>query len=262
MIRAHHQQAIDALTAHFKQDPTVLAVIIGGSVAHGFAREDSDIDFMLVVDDERYKKAEETGQFFDFRTEFTPYPGGYSDGKLITIAYLREAAAKASDPTRFAFQDAFVTYSKDPQIEKLVAEIATYPEDKHEARIKSFHAQVQAFQWFAGEADKRQDPYLMLKMAADMSLFACRLILTHNKIIYPYHKWLMTIVAKAADKPADFMEKVQALVAKPSKENADALAKCVLEYRDWGVNPNDWANRFFEDVEWTWRNGRPDIHEV
>lgn len=262
MIRPHHQQAIDTLTNYFKDDPNVLAVIIGGSVAHGFAREDSDIDFMLVVTDERYAQVTESKKYFDFRTEFTPYPGGYSDGKIFDMAYLRDAAKRANDPTRFAFQDAFVTYSKNDEIEELVKKIATYPEDLHQARIASFYAQVQAFQWFAGEADKRNDTYLMVKMAADLSLFACRLILTHNHIIYPYHKWLMTVVEKAPDKPADLLDKVQALVSQPSKANADALATCVLEYRDWGVDPHDWANRFFEDVEWTWRNGRMDIHEV
>lgn len=262
MIRPHHQQAIDALTEHFKADPEVLALVIGGSVAHGFARDDSDVDFMLVVTDERFKDAEKTGVFHHYSTDFTPYPGGYSDGKLIDMAYIRDAAERASDPTRFAFQDAFATFSRDPEIDRLIARIAAYPHHLHESRIASFYSQVQAMMWFAGEAGKRNDPYLMLKTAADMSLFACRLILAHNRMLYPFHKWLTTVVAKAPDKPADFMERFQALVSEPSTENARALGKCVLEFRDWGVDPRGWPNQFFEDVEWTWRNGRPDIHEI
>lgn len=262
MIRAHHQQSIDALTEHFRQDPDNLALVIGGSVAHGFAREDSDVDFMLVVSDNRFAQAKEEGVFHHYSTDFTKYPGGYSDGKLLDMSYLRDAAKLGSDPTRFAFTDAFVTFSRDPEIDKLVAEIAAYPADKHEERIQSFYAQVQAFMWFAGEAHKRNDRYLMLKTTVDMSLFACRLILAHNRMVYPYHKWLMTVVEKAPEKPADFMQKVQALVDDPSMENAHALGKCVLEFRDWGVDPNGWPNHFFRDVEWTWRNNRPDIHEI
>ena len=55
------------------------ALIIGGSVAKGFARPD--------------------------------YDGGYVDGKIINQAYLEELADKGNEPSRAAFHGAFVAYS-------------------------------------------------------------------------------------------------------------------------------------------------------
>jgi predicted nucleotidyltransferase len=48
-IRDHHQRAIDRLTEAYQDDPDFPAVIIGGSVAKGFARADSDVDFLIVA---------------------------------------------------------------------------------------------------------------------------------------------------------------------------------------------------------------------
>ena len=258
-MRPHHQQAVDRLSAHFQEDPDALALIIGGSIAHGLEREDSDVDFMLVVTDEAFARAAQAGRYHHYSTEFTDYEGGYSDGKLMDMAFLRDVAVKGSDPARFAFQDALIAFSRREEIREIVRRVPVYPEAEHQGRIESFFGQVVALRWFAGEAHKRHDAYLMTHCAASLSLFACRLILTHNRMLYPYHKWLLTYVAKAPDKPANLLDLVDALVTQPSKAACDALVHCVLGFRDWGVDESKWVPRFFEDVEWTWRVGKPGI---
>ena len=40
----HHKQTIDKVIDHFKDDKRFLALIIGGSVAKGLEKADSDID--------------------------------------------------------------------------------------------------------------------------------------------------------------------------------------------------------------------------
>lgn len=258
-MRTHHKQAVDRLSEHFQKDPDCLALIIGGSVAHELARDDSDVDFMLVMTDDAYAKAAAEKRYHHYATEFTEYPGGYSDGKLMDVHFLRDVAAKGSDAARFAFQDAFVAFSRADGIEELVKSIPVYPESEHRDRIEAFFTQLPALRWFAGEAEKRGDPYLMTHVAADLSLFACRLILAHNHMLYPYHKWLLTYVEKAPDKPADFVDRVIELVSRPTADACRALVDCVLSFRDWGVDPNTWVARFFEDVEWTWRTGKPGV---
>jgi hypothetical protein len=260
-MREHHQRAIDRLTDYFNQDASVLGVIIGGSIAHQLEREDSDVDLMIVVTDEEFAKHQESGQYHFYSTDFTDYPGGYADGKYMDLSFLRDVAEKGSDPARFAFEGGMVTLAKHDEIKPLVSKIAVYPEGKHLDRIASFYGQVMAMGWFAGEAEKRNDPYLMLKTATDLSLFACRLILAHNRMLYPYHKWLMTMVEKAPLKPEGFVDRVNDLVSSPSKSHAHALIECVANYREWEGDPKGWVIRFFEDVEWTWRTNKPDIHE-
>lgn len=55
-MRPHHIEAIEKLVAGIKQDKKFLALIIGGSVAKGMERDDSDIDIVLVATDEEFEK--------------------------------------------------------------------------------------------------------------------------------------------------------------------------------------------------------------
>lgn len=43
----HHKTAIETITNKLKSRDEILGIIVGGSVAHGFANENSDIDLML-----------------------------------------------------------------------------------------------------------------------------------------------------------------------------------------------------------------------
>jgi hypothetical protein len=165
-------------------------------------------------------------------------------------------ADHGSEPARAAFAHAFVAYSRQPEVSDLVERIPVYPEHERRAKIQSFYAQVQAFQWYVGEAEKRRDPYLMMHVIADLVLFGGRMILAHNRILYPYHKWFMTELARAPEKPADLMDLIDRLLAEPSKAHADAFCECVLGFTDWDKPSENWPVRFMQDSEWNWRYGR------
>jgi len=56
-IRDHHQRAIDRLADTYRDDPRFRGLIIGGSIAKGYAREDSDVDFLIIATDEAFEGA-------------------------------------------------------------------------------------------------------------------------------------------------------------------------------------------------------------
>ena len=252
----HHQQTIDRLTAHFQADPAYVALIIGGSVVKGLARPDSDVDFMLVATPAEYARCIQQNAFQYFSRDFTDYEGGYVDGKVIDLAFLQDAADHGSEPARSAFNHAIVAFTHDPQITDLITRIPVYPEHNHIAKIKAFYAQLQAFQWFVGEAEKRGDAYLMTHAVAQLVLFGGRMILAHNRILYPYHKWFMTILRQAPDKPKNLMMLIDDLLAQPSKVRGDAFCESVLNFTEWPIPEEGWPVRFMHDSEWTWRNGK------
>jgi hypothetical protein len=257
---AHHQQTIDRLSAHFQADPAALALIIGGSVARGLCRPDSDVDFMLVVSDEDFARRTQDTAYHFFSRDFTDYDGGYVDGKIIDRVFMREAADHGSEPARAAFVGAFITFSRDPDIAGLLARIPVYPEAEHSVKIQSFYAQVQALQWYVGEAEKRHDPYLMMHVISNLVLFGGRLILAYNRVLYPYHKWFMTELRRVPDKPADLIERIDTLLAAPNKTHADAFCESVLNFTDWETGSEIWPVRFMRDSEWNWRFGhRPPL---
>jgi len=56
MIYPHHEESIQKLIEYFSPNQEVLAIILGGSVAKGLARPDSDIDAEIIVTDAYYAR--------------------------------------------------------------------------------------------------------------------------------------------------------------------------------------------------------------
>ena len=107
-IRDHHQRAIDRLADAYRDDPEFRALIIGGSVARGFARDDSDVDFLIIATDEAFRRRLAARDLFINRTDLCDYDGGFVDGKIINLAYLENLAEKGNEPSRAAFNGAFI----------------------------------------------------------------------------------------------------------------------------------------------------------
>jgi hypothetical protein len=256
MLYAHHQRAVDRLIDRFKSDPNYLALIIGGSLVKGYGDESSDVDFVLVATDEEYARRRLDRALTYYATDLCDYPGGYVDGKIVNIAFLEEVADRGSEPSRSAFEKVIIAYSYLPQLDDLLKRITTYPETGHMEKIRSFYAQLQAMQWYVGEAEKRSNQYLMMHVVSDLVLFGGRLILAHNQMLYPYHKWFLRTLQGAPQKPDDLMTLIDRLLNEPNKANADRFCEAILNFTAWDTPLEGWPARFMEDTEWAWRYGK------
>jgi predicted nucleotidyltransferase len=248
-VAPQHARLIDRATARFAADPRVVAVIVGGSVAHGYARPDSDVDLVVVLE------AEDASRTFTDHS-VADYPGGYLDGKLVTRDFLREVAARGSEPARWAFRDAFVTYTRDPEVPELVRWAAAYPEDGVEERLRTFIAYLLIHVWFMGEADKRGDPYLATYAASKVTLFAGRAVLAHNRALYPFHKWFLRELERLGDRPPELLDLIHGVLREPVQPRARELADCVTAFCGVELEPLEPAERFLAATEWSWRDGR------
>jgi predicted nucleotidyltransferase len=251
-MRPHHERAIRKLADHFSRQEGYLAVIVGGSVAKGVETEYADIDVMLVVTDELYERHRQANNLIYFSMDFCDYPGGYVDGKIITLEYLRAAAERGNEATRAAFTGAFVACSSVPEVDELVRSIPVYQKHEQQEKIRSFLAQFEAAHWYLGEALKRDDRYLLVHAASDLVLYGGRLILAHNEILYPYHKLFMTELEKAPERPANLMELIRVLLEEPNAENARAFYDAIKGFRQWDESSEFWAIRFMKDTELAW----------
>lgn len=128
-VQAHHRRAIDRLVNEYSDDTRFDALIIGGSVAKGFARPDSGVDFLIVATDDEFNRRKTQDDLFINRTDLCDYDGGYVDGKIINYSYLERLADKGNEPSRAAFDGAFAGYSNLPDLEALLHQIPVYPED-------------------------------------------------------------------------------------------------------------------------------------
>ncbi len=257
----HHQRAIARVVEKMEADPDCLAVIVGGSLAHGLSRPDSDVDVMLVLTEAGYARKKEAGELTMYAPELADYPGGYVDAKFISRSFLEAAADHGSEPARFAFVEAFVPWTRDPELPEVLARVAAYPEAERAGKMQGFVAQLQGLQWFMSEGEKWDNPYLRHWAATRAVLMGYRLILAHNRILYPYHKWLTNFVRRAPEKPDDLVALGEALLANPSVETCNAFCEAVLKFRAWEMPPKGWPSRFVLDSEQTWLEGKAALED-
>jgi hypothetical protein len=258
----HHRRAIERWAEAAATDDETLAVVVAGSLTKGFARPDSDVDGFVVVTDDAFARRRASGELTFFSTELCDYEGGYIDAKYVDRAFLEAVVDHGSEPARSAFLGAIVAWSTDPSIDALVHAAATYPEAGVDERMARFLAQAQAAQWYVGEAATRDDPYLAGWAASRLVLFACRLVLAHNRVLYPYHKWLLRTVAEVPDRPDDFVDLVRTLAIEQTPEAAEAVVVSLIFFREWPQAPAGWSTQFMLDSEWNWLDGEPPVDDL
>lgn len=118
--------------SEYESDKRFDALILGGSVAKGLARADSDVDFLIVANDREFKQRRARHDLFINRRNLCDYEGGYVDGKIINHAFLEGLAEKGNEPSRAAFEGAFIAYSRLPDLDVLLKKIPVYPEHDRE----------------------------------------------------------------------------------------------------------------------------------
>ncbi|MCK1994743.1 nucleotidyltransferase domain-containing protein [Peribacillus muralis] len=250
-----HKKAIELITDNLSQKDEILGIIVGGSVAHGFASETSDIDLMLVLSEADYKTAFNIGNILYKDTESTNYKEGYIDGKYTCLSYIRKVAESGSEPARYAFKDAFVTYSKIPELEDLIKKASRYPNDKKMENLEKFHAQFEAWKWMYYEGLKRNNNYVIDFSVINFVLFAGRLILALNETLYPYHKWFLRVLEGLENKPEDLMNIIDNVLKNKTQDSVEALYECIHKFHNFPQYERGWHARFMLDSELNWMSG-------
>jgi predicted nucleotidyltransferase len=252
----HHKEGIDKFTEKMTDDKEVLAVIIGGSIAHGFATEKSDIDVMLVVSDEDFKKRMQISsvQFLDKENHI--------DGKYISVEFMLKVEKMGSEATRYAFEGAFITYSKLEGLDQLIKNIQRYPKEMKQDKINRFYAQFSAWKWYCKDAIKHNNMYLLNHAISNLVLFGGRLILAYNEVLYPYHKWFLRVLGNAPKKPENIVELINNLVENRRIEDVQKFVQVIEDFSEWSNSEVRWPNIFLYDSEWNWMEGKPPIADI
>jgi hypothetical protein len=261
-MHTHHEASLQRVIEYFQNDAEVEALLLGGSLAHDFAEPASDVDVMMVVSDQAYDHRRREGRLQFFNQELCTYPEGYVDGKYLPGSFLSKVAEQGSEPARFAFQDARILFSRVNGLPEVLQAIVQYPRAGKETRLSRFLAQFEAWHWYAQEALKRGNRYLLNLSISKLALFGGRLILTHNELLYPYHKWFLRVLAQAPDKPADLLIRLQHLQDEPARATVEGYYECVKGFRAWTTSTTPWPHQFMLDSELNWLDGSPPVDDL
>jgi hypothetical protein len=254
----HHQRAIDAFVEDVAAKQSFQAVILTGSVAQGRARPDSDLDAYLVVGEQEY--ADRAARHDLALTEKCDYPGGYVDGKVTCLRVLEAAAERGSEPTRASFQGARVVYSELPDLPGLIDRIGRYPEENRRQNLTDFFCHfVLHAGYFGPSALMKDDPFLLHHAVTNMTFYAGRLLLAHNRELFPCPKQLLDALRRCADLPKDFPEMTTQLLTKPDQDAMTEYLGLVARFTDWGVAHEEVLTRFMALDEWSWLEGQASL---
>lgn len=263
-LAPHHRRAIERLVVALEPDETIGALILAGSLAHGYARPESDVDVILVLDDEAYTSCASQGRLTWSDPSFCDWEGGYVDAKHVDAALIGQVAARGSEPARFAYQGARILFDRTDGLEDLLTRVVRYPIEGRDERVARFTAQLIGARWFHSEGLRRDDPYLATFARQRVVLFACRIVLARNERLYPFHKWLLREVERAPDRPPTLLEDVDRLLREPSQTLVEGLVSAVLACYgiDEATANAGWGGRFMRDTELAWTRGEPPVEDL
>lgn len=248
-MRIHHQEAIDKFVGLYKNDPSVLALLLCGSIAHGFDEPESDIDICIVITPEEYEKKKSANKLAFSVHDICEYPNGYIDCKIADVNFLEKIAKQGSDAIRYAFKNNTVLHSKIENIQILLNNVARYPTEQVDERRKRFASQLLAWKWYYSEAIKKDNKYLEFLAIQKLVLFSSRIVLNENKLLYPFHKWMLRVVETAEQQPDQFAQRINELLAGHSLEKVNQFCEYVFNFIDFTEKTVDWPNHFLKDSE-------------
>jgi predicted nucleotidyltransferase len=245
--------------------PSVRALILGGSIAHGFARPDSDVDVSIVVDGADYQRRVRENRLHLSDSSMCDYDGGYVDGKFVDLEFLRRVAATGSDPARYAYQGARILFSRVPELDGVLTDITRYPVAEKADRLERFAGQLLAWRWYFEESARKQSRYLEVLALSKLVLFTCRIVLAANELFYPFHKWLLRVTQSAPHRTEHLLTDLDDLLrTTPPVATVDAQVTAILEF--YGIDAEAamavWPTRFMKDTELAWLSGSPGIDDL
>ena len=262
-VETHHADTIRNVVRKFEADPSVRGLLLGGSIAHGFAKPDADVDIAIVVSAEEFarRRAENRLTFFD--RSLCTYPEGYVDGKFMDEDFLREVARRGSEPARYAFKDARILFSRIDGLERLLAGIVRYPVEVKTDRIARFAAQLVGWRWFFSEGEKKDSDYLKTLAVQKVVLFSCRIVLAETELLFPFHKWMLRVTLAAPRLPIGFGGSIDRILASPSFALIDAHCRETLAFAglDHDAVNATWGANFMRDTELRWMTDSASIDD-
>lgn len=257
----HHEESIEILKKYCKEQGWT-AAILGGSIAKGTERENSDIDVMAVLSPEDYAKKAEAKATSETVDGLCTYPEGYFDIKYMTKEYLIDLAEKGSEPARSGFVKAKIIFSEDDDIEQIITAIPVFQEREREEKLLSFYSDFWLNYYYFLKLCQI-DGYMKMRTIAEIIYSLYRLVLQENRILFECNRRLEQQVESISDETAGLVGLARILEASQTIDDADRFVEKFFDITKY-IPPqdiNEILTTYSRDFQEWWREQRPNINE-
>lgn len=103
--------------------------------------------------------------------------------------------------------------------------------------------------------------YLLTRAISDLILYGGRLILAHNEVLYPYHKWFLRVLSEVRDRPEDLMAQINNILEKKDIDSINIFYNTIRTFRRWDIKVNPFV-QFMLDTELAWLDGKSWIGDL
>lgn len=247
----HHEESIENMIKHYRENEEIKALFLIGSVATGTERPDSDIDAVAIVANEYYDQKKNKEGLEEVYVGKCTYEGGYFNIHYMTRGDLEQLEVNGSEPMRNMFFCARTLYCDEPDLPELVARIPVFQKKEAEAKQHRFYCTFKMFHTYFWVTCKPEG-FMRLHVADGMIYHLYRLILIENEILFPSMRKLEEYVARAPKKPEGIIEKCHRFMQTLSNEDCLALVESYEAWTgyDYPKDHNVVMNHFADPYEW------------
>ncbi len=257
----HHLDSIDIMKEYYEKKGAV-ALVLGGSVAKGNERPDSDLDGMVILTEESYEELYQKNITTDYVSGLCTYEGGYFDIKYMTKSYLKDLAKKGSEPARSGFRSCKILFSHDEEIEEILPLIPVFQKQEKDEKILSFYSDFWLNYYYFLKCCNT-DGYMRMRTVAEIIYDLYRIILQEAEILFDCNRRLEGQIEAISDDTAQLVTIGHKLEISQTVEDADAFVNKFFEISTY-KGPADMAlvfTTYSKDFQEWWREYRPNINE-
>lgn len=247
----HHEDSIENMIKHYRENPEIKALFLIGSVATGTERPDSDIDAVAVVSKDYYEQKKSTDGLEEVYYGKCTYEGGYFNIHYMTRENLEQIADNGSEPMRNMFSCARTLYCDEQDLPGLVSSIPIFQKGEAKAKQFRFYCTLKMFYIYFWAVCKPEG-FMRLHVADGMIYNLYRLILIENEILFPSMRKLEEYVKGAPNKPEGIIEKCRRFMQTLSDEDCLAIVESYEAWTgyDYPKDHNIIMNNFADPYEW------------
>lgn len=249
------EKTIEMAINDAKRHDFILGLILIGSLAKNKGNKDSDVDFIVIVDDEEYEKRKLIKNYFcGTLFEQLNYPV-YIDGKVVNKDYLKKIWSEGNECVKNTFSEVKLLYSKDNEIDELLKDIDKTNYSKNE-NIRKFYSLMKSYRY---KANDDMNNILQIKHGIFyVVFFACRVVLEHNDIYYPCLKNMEKELKNCKYMPDNFIKEVHKVLNTFSLEEMETFYNLTEEYfKEYRFDDKTRKGYVIENEEYWFFNVRP-----